>query len=184
MLKNPSFPTLALIIASPVISVFIIYKIFESVTNEMTKAQTLSIFCLCIGCFLFGWVCCYLLAHKPTPPTQPKINWQKIITPTNTREIWKDGELSTVESKIESKTPDTMTQLLTGTTIPFHYIERFFELATPSRAEWVGKTTMYQECAQYALSLDALTQTTKGYIWKWGQGRRIQYISQIKAQLG
>lgn len=184
MLKNPSFPTLSLIIVAPCIAVFVIYKIFEYVTIEMSKTQTLQVFCLCIGCFLFGWVCSFILRHNPTPTPQPKLHWQKVITPTNTREIWNNGELESLTSKTESTSPDNMQQLITGTTINFNYIERFFQLSTPSRAEWTGKTTVYQECAQYAISLGALEQTTRGYMWKWGQGRRANYISQIKGQLG
>ena len=87
-----------------------------------------------------------------------------------------------------NKTPQlrTTTQEGEAVTVPMNYLERFARLKTPSRAEWVGKPTMYGQCAQWFFAQGFTERDPDTNGWKWAknydEASRINYLAQFEPE--
>ena len=69
--------------------------------------------------------------------------------------------------------------------VPLDRLKRFAKLPTPSRAEWVGKATMYSDCAKFFASAGLLEPAKSGGLrWKATSPpeRRLRWLEGMEAQ--
>lgn len=69
--------------------------------------------------------------------------------------------------------------------VPLDRLMRFAKLPTPSRAEWVGKATMYSDCAKFFASAGLLEPARSGGL-RWRNTapleRRLRWLEAIQTQ--
>ena len=115
-----------------------------------------------------------------------KLGHKKVFIPhfTNNGKEQAYGFDQTERTEIETRVynEEGMAQTLS---VPLDRLIRFAKLSTPSRSEWVGKATMYSDCAKFFASSGLLEPAKSGGL-RWrptvSPERRLRWLEGMQPQ--